>query len=160
MPPTFANPYVNLELKIPSQYSEDFKKYTSRFKSEDGSTKNIDGSPFDRYVDFWWAAIEAGVCEGRVSNIDDSEKFVTGVVLSQDPWRITHLELLAIAHAGSPDVISRPSEVIEIANGYAATGVPILVELLLKKSEPIWDVSKYLRDLVESQQPGAAAASE
>ena len=36
---------------------------------------------------------------------------------------------------------------IEIANGYAATGVPILVELLLKKSEPIWDVSNHLRKL-------------
>jgi hypothetical protein len=160
MPPAIANPYVNLELKIPSQYSEDFKKYTSRFKSEDGSAKDIDRSPFDRYVDFWWAAVGVGVCEGRVSNTDDSEKFVTGVVLSQDPWRITHLELLAIAHNGSPDVISRPGEVIEIANGYAATGVPILVELLLKKSEPIWDVSNYVRKLAASQQPEAAAASE
>lgn len=160
MPATIANPYVNLELKIPSQYLEDVKKYTSRFKSEDGSVKDIDRSPFDRYVDFWWAAIGIGVCEGRASNTQDSEKFVTGVVLSQDPWRVTHLELLAIAHTGSPDVIGRPGEVIEIANGYAATGVPILVEMLLKKSEPIWDVSNFLRKLAESHQPGAAAASE
>ena len=146
-----ANPYVNLELKIPAQYSEDFKKYTSRFKSEDGSVKDIDRSPFDRYVDFWWAAIGVGVSENRLSNTDDSEKFVTGVVLSQDPWRITHLELLAIAFKGTADVIKRPGEVIEIANGYAATGVPILVEMLLKKSEPIWDVSNYLKKLVLSQ---------
>lgn len=158
--PATANPYVNLELKIPNQYSEDFKKYTSRFKSEDGSAKDIDRSPFDRYVDFWWAAIGVGVCEGRVSNTDDSEKFVTGVVLSQDPWRITHLELLAIAHTGSADVIGRPGEVIEIANGYAATGVPILVEMLLKKLEPIWDISNYLKNLAASQQPEAAVASE
>jgi hypothetical protein len=155
-----CNSAADIELKIPSQYSEDFKKYTSRFKSEDGSAKDIDRSPFDRYVDFWWAAIGVGVCEGRVSNTEDSEKFVTGVVLSQDPWRITHLELLAIAHTGSPNVIGRPGEVIEIANGYAATGVPILVEMLLKKSEPIWDVSNYLRKLAASQQPEAAAVSE
>jgi hypothetical protein len=43
--PAVANPYVNLDLKIPSQYSEDFKKYTSRFKSEDGSIKDIDRVP-------------------------------------------------------------------------------------------------------------------
>src|SRR5690348_4936161 len=98
-----ANPYVNLELKIPSQFSEDFKKYTSRFKAEDGSVKDIDRSPFDRYVDFWWAAIAVGVAEGRVSGTEDAEKFVTGVVLSQDPWRITHLELLAIAHTKSTE---------------------------------------------------------
>jgi hypothetical protein len=160
MPASIANPYVNLELKIPNQYSEDFKKYTSRFKSEDGSVKDIDRSPFDRYVDFWWVAIGVGVCEGRISNTGDSEKFVTGVVLTQDPWRITHLELLAIAYTGSPDVIGRPGEVIEIANGYAATGVPILVEILLKKSEPIWDVSNYLRKVMVLQQPESAVVSE
>jgi len=125
MPSAIANPYVNLLLKIPAQYSEDFKKYTSTFKAEDGANKDIDRSPFDRYVDFWWAAIGVGVSEGRMSSTEDAEKFVTGVVLSQDPWRITHLELLAIAHTGSPDVIGKPGEVIEIANGYAATGVDV-----------------------------------
>ena len=98
-----------------------------------------------------------GVCENRITATDDSEKFVTGAVLNGDPWRITHLELLAIAHTGSADVITRPSEVIDIANGYAATGVPILVDILHKKSEPIWDVSKHLKKLVLSQQPDAAS---
>jgi len=120
----------------------------------------IDHSPFDRYVDFWWAAIGVGVSEGRVTKNDDAEKFVTGVVLSQDPWRLTHLELLAIAHTGSSEVIGRPGEVIEIANGYAATGIPILVDILLKKSEPIWDVSNYLQNLAVLQQPDAGANSE
>jgi hypothetical protein len=160
MPAAIANPYVNLLLKIPAQYSEDFKKYTSTFKTEEGAIKDIDRSPFDRYVDFWWAAIGIGVCEGRLSSTEDAEKFVTGVVLSQDPWRITHLELLAIAHTGSPDVVGKPGEVIEIANGYAATGVPILVEMLLKKSEPIWDVSNYLKKLVASQESGAVSPLE
>lgn len=155
-----VNPYVNLELKIPSKYSEDFKKYTSRFKAEDGAPKDIDRSPFDRYVDLWWAAVGVGVSEGRLSSTDESEKFVTGVVLSQDPWRITHMELLAVAHVGNADVIGKPGEVIEIANGYAATGVPILVEILLKKSEPIWDVSNYLKGLAESVQIEAEAISE
>ena len=158
--PAIANPYINSELKIPSQYLEDFKKYTTRFKSEDGSAKDFDRSPFDRYVDFWWAAIGVGVCEGRVDSPENAVKFITGVVLSQDPWRITHLELLAIGHTGSPDVIGRPGEVIEIANGFAATGIPILVEMLLKKSEPIWDVSNYVKKLVESQQPKTGASSE
>ncbi len=157
---TVANPYVNLELKFPSQHSEDLKKYTSRFKGDDGEAKDIDRSPFERYVDFWWAAIGVGVAEGRTSSTDDSDKFVTGVVLSQDPWRITHLELLAVAHTGSTDVLNKPGEIIEIANGYAATGVPIMVELLLKKSEPIWDVTNHLKKLVIAQQPSTIVTSE
>lgn len=159
MPAAVANPYANLELKIPGRYAEDVEKYTSRFRPEDGSPKDIDRTPFDLYVDLWWAAIGAGVAEGRVSAPDDLRKFVTGVVLNQTPWRITHLELLAIAHTGSADVIGRPGEVIEIANGYAATGVPILVDILLKKTEPIWDVSKYLKELAV-QQPSTVAVSQ
>lgn len=146
-----ANPYVNLDLKIPKQYLEDFQKYTSTFKSEEGSSKDIDRSPFNRYVDFWWAAVGVGVCEGRPSSIDRPHTFVTGVVLSQDPCRITHLELLAIAHTGSTDVLGRPGEIIEIANGYAATGIPLLLDKLLPKLEPIWDLSNYLKQVALSQ---------
>lgn len=160
MPAAVANPYANLELKIPARYADDVEKYTSRFRPEDGAPKDIDRSPFDLYVDFWWAALGVGVAEGRVSTPDDLRKFVTGVVLNQTPWRITHLELLAIAHSGTTDVLAKPGEVIEIANGFAATGVPILVEILLKKSEPIWDVSNHLKKLALAQQPGAAAVSE
>ena len=147
MAAAIANPFVNIELKIPSQYFEDFEKYTGRFKDEDGVAKDIDRSPFERYFDFWWTAIAVGVAEGRISNTNHWRKIVTGVVLSQDPWRITHLQLLAIAHTGRAEIITKPGEVIDIANDYAATGVPILVDILLKKSEPIWDVSNYLKKL-------------
>ena len=155
-----ANPYANLELKFPSQYLEDVEKYTGRFRPEDGSPKDIDRSPFDLYVDFWWAAIGVGVAEGRLSTPDNLKKFVTAVVLNQTPWRITHLELLAIGHTGSPDVLKRTGEIIEIANGYAATGTPILVEILLKKSEPIWDVSNHLKKLALARPPDAVEISE
>jgi hypothetical protein len=151
MPTGIANPYVNLDLKIPKQYLEDFQKYTSTFKSEQGTTKDIDRSPFNRYVDFWWAAVGVGVCEGRTSDIDKPHTFVTGAVLNQDPWRIIHLELLAIAHTCSTEVLGRPGEVIEIANGYAATGIPVLVDKLLAKLEPIWDLSNCLKQLALAQ---------
>jgi hypothetical protein len=160
MPAAVANPYANLELKIPARFSDDVEKYTVRFRPEDGSPKDIDRSPFDLYVDFWWAALGVGVAEGRVSTTEDLKKFVTGVVLNQTPWRITHLELLAIAHTGSADVVGKPGEVIEIANGYAATGAPILVEILLKNSKPIWDVSNHLKKLARAQQPDTVAVSE
>lgn len=160
MPAAVANPYANIELKIPSQYSEDFRKYTSRGKTEEGVNKDIDRSPFALYVDLWWTSICVGISLGRLSDTDNSEKFVTGVVLNQDPWRITHLELLAIAHTGSTNVIGKPSDVIGIANGFAATGVPILVEILLKKSEPIWDVSNYLKKLAVGQLTETLAISE
>jgi hypothetical protein len=151
MPAGIANPYVNLDLKIPRQYLEDVQKYSGTFRSEEGTPKDIDRSPFSRYVDFWWAAIGIGVSEGRTSAIEKPHTFVTGAVLNQDIWRITHLELLAIAYTGSTDVLGRPGEVMEIANGYAATGIPLLVDQLLPKLEPIWDLSNFLKKVAISQ---------
>jgi|SRR5271157_1736054 len=160
MPAGTANPYVNLDLKIAREHYEDVQKYTSTFKAEGGAPKDVDRSPFNRYVDFWWAAIGVGVCEGHTTPIDKPHTFVTGAVLNQDPWRITHLELLAIAHTRSTDVLNRPGEVIEIANGYAATGTPLLVEKLLPKLEPIWDLSKYLKELAQAKGPSSGMGLE
>lgn len=141
-----ANPYANLELRIPKRYLEEFQMYTMTMRGADGSAKDIDRSPFDRYVDLWWAAIGIGVREGRLSEVNEAHKFVTGVVLNQEPWRIIHLELLAIGHSGSTEVLKQPGRVIDIANGFAATGIPLLVDELVRKLEPIWDISNYLRD--------------
>ena len=52
MPAGAANPYVNLDLKIPKEHLEDVQKYTSTFTGEGGAPKDVDPSPFNRYVDF------------------------------------------------------------------------------------------------------------
>ena len=142
-----ANPYANLELKIPKRYLEHFQTYTMTSRTDEGEAKDVDRAPFDRYVDFWWAAIGVGVREGRYGDLHDPHKFVTGVVFNQEPWRIIQLDLLAIGTTGSTDILKTPGQVIEIANKYAATGIPLLVEELLRKPNPIWDVSKYLKSL-------------
>jgi len=141
-----ANPYANLYLKIPKRYLEAFQTYTMTTRTEEGKPKDVDRAPFDRYVDLWWASIGVGVQEGRTSELADPHNFVTGVVLNQEPWRIIQLELLAIGQTGATDILKQPGQVIDIANRYAATGIPILVEELVRKLEPIWDVSNYLRD--------------
>jgi len=141
-----ANPYVNTELKMPREHLESVQTYTMTFKGESGAAKDIDRSPFGRYVDLWWAAIGVGVGEGRMTAVDRPHKFVTGAVFNEDPWRIVHLELLAIAETGGSEVLKSPGDVIEIANAYAATGIPLLIEELLRKTEPIWDVSNFLQE--------------
>ena len=127
--------------------------YTRTMRTEEGAAKDVDRAPFDRYVDFWWAAIGVGVREGRMTELEDAHKFVTGVVLNQEPWRIIQLELLAIGQTGSTDVLKQPGQVIDIANRHAATGIPLLVEELVRKLEPIWDVSNYLRNQCVEDQP-------
>jgi hypothetical protein len=154
---TIANPYANLELRIPEHEWDAVKRYTTTFRPEDGSTADIDRSPFARYVDLWWIALCLGVREGRKSVPAKWHTFVTGVVLNQEPWRIRHLELIALADEG-PSVLDEPGKVIAIANGYAATGIPVLIDAMTGQTEPIWAVTSFLRSTVEGDGEGSGAS--
>lgn len=144
-----ANPYVNLPLRIPEHEWDAVRRFTTTFRPEDGSETDIDRSPFDRYVDLWWTAVCLGKREGRLSTPPKWHDFVTGVVLSQDPWRIRQLELIAIAQKG-PAVLDEPGKVITIANEYAATGIITLIDAMTGQTEPIWALTSLLRSAVES----------
>src|SRR3954447_14164262 len=114
-----ANPYANLDLRIPEHEWDSVRRFTGTFRPEDGSAADPNRSPFTRYVDLWWAALCLGVREGRRTTPDKWHAFVTGVVFNQEPWRIRFLELIALAEAGPP-VLEQPGEVISMANEYAA----------------------------------------
>jgi hypothetical protein len=154
---TVANPYANLELRIPEVEWEAVRRYTTTFRPEDGSAAEIDRSPFARYVDLWWAAVCLGVREGRKSVPAKWHTFVTGVVLNQDPWRIRYLELIALSEEGPP-VLDEPGRIITIANEYAATGIPLLIDAMTGQTEPIWAITGFLRGSVEGVAHGLGAA--
>lgn len=149
---TIANPYANLELRIPKREWEGFRRFTMTFRAEDGSKAEIDQSPFNRYVDLWWAALCMGVREGRATRAPEWHTFVTGVVLNQEPWRIRQLELIALAEAGDAAVLQDPGRVIAIANEHAATGIPILLDAMVGQVDPIWAATGVFRRQVEDVQ--------
>lgn len=146
-----ANPYSNLNLRIPRQDWEAVRRFTTTFRADDGTKADVDKSPFSRYVDIWWASLCVGVREGRRTRSDEWHDFITGVVLNQDPWRIRQLELIAITESGSPDILQESGRVIAIANEYAATGLPILLDAMTGQVDPIWALTATLRGAVESQ---------
>jgi hypothetical protein len=146
-----ANPYANLQLRIPEHEWGAVRRFTATFRPEDGSNPNIDRSPFDRYVDLWWAALIVGVREGRMSKLSEWHDFTPAVVFNQDPWRIRQLELLALAEAGNADVLDDPGKVISIANEYAATGIGILINEMTGQTEPIWAVTSLFRSTAEQE---------
>jgi hypothetical protein len=152
-----ANPYSNLDLRIPEHEWDSVRRFTSTFRSEDGSAPDPDRSPFTRYVDLWWAALCLGVREGRTTTPEKWHPFVTGVVFNQDPWRIRFLELVALGAKG-PQVLEQPGDVITVANGLAATGIPLLVDVMTGQTEPIWAVTGMFRSTLEQLLDGSAAA--
>jgi hypothetical protein len=146
---TIANPYANADLRIPKREWEGVRRFTMTFRSEDASKADVDRTPFNRYVDLWWAALCVGLREGRATHGAEWHNFNIGVVLNQDPWRIRHLELIALAETGDPAVLEDPGRVIGIANEYAATGIPILLDVMTGQVDPIWAVTGTFRRLVE-----------
>ena len=147
-----ANPYANLSLRIPEHEWEAVRKFTTTFKPDDGSKSDIDRSPFDRYVDLWWAALVVGVRAGFRTKIDAGSwhDFSPAVVFNQDPWRIRHLELLAIGETAGTNILEEPGQVILIANEYAATGIGLLIDRMTGQMEPIWAVTALFREMAEA----------
>lgn len=144
-----ANPFANIELKIPKALQEDANRFAGMRRNEAGETRDIDKVPFRRIVDLWWAALCLGVQEGRQTEAD-GHKFNTGVVFNDDPWRIRHLQALAIGISGDPGILKDPGKIIAMANGFVATGVPILCEHMANPSkQPIWLATELLIDRIE-----------
>lgn len=125
-----VNRYANQDLFISQEVSDRIGDFVSR--------SDKDAKPFARQVDAWWLAIGIGVKIGRRTPLpppDKTVKFNDGGILSTDPWRITHLEALALAEEGE-EVIDSPGQVIRIASEYANTGFEWLIDKMLGEAEP------------------------
>ena len=125
-----VNNYANQDLYIAAPFHERLREFVSRAEQ--------DSLTFSRQVDGWWAAIAIGVRRGQRAPLPPPPglvKFNDGGILSSDPWRITHLELLALSEGG-PDMLLRPNEVIRMASEYAHTGFPELLEMIVGQPEP------------------------
>jgi len=140
---------------VPRAEWDSVRRFTSTFREEGGPEPDIDKTPFDRYVDLWWAGLCIGVQLGHRTTPTEWHRFIDGVVLTSDPWRITHLELLAVALEG-PEIIRQPSKIVTMANEYAATGIRVLVEAMVGRSDPIWAVTSFFKTHVTQFPQGDA----
>lgn len=126
-----ANRYQAQDLFIDSTYHEKITDFVSR-----GDKDGKESKPFSRQVDVWWLALGLGVHMGHRTPLGEKRtKFNDAGILSSDPWRITHLELLALAE-DDETVLESPATVIRIATEFANTGFPWLIEQLLGQAEP------------------------
>ena len=134
----------NQHLRIPVAHLELVRQFTMTGQPErEGNRDNI---PFNRYIDIWWLALCIGVQEGRRTELEtnDWHQFIrAGEVLPSNPWRVFQLQLLAVGATNSTEILSNPAELIRLANEYAATGLPIVLDELLGSAVPIWAVTEY-----------------
>ena len=142
----------NQGLRIPVEHLENVRRFTMTGQPESG--KNRDDIPFERYVDLWWLALCVGIQEDRRTYVQPNRwhQFVrAGEVLPSTPWRLFQLQLMAIGKTGSTEILSKPGELIGMANEYAATGLPLLLNEALGSQVPIWAMTSFFEKLVPSE---------
>lgn len=126
------NPFANLSIHVPNAHRDDLNRYSMTFATADGRRKDPEEAPFNRYVDFWLLATAIGAARGHFIPVDPADRhdFITGGVFQRDLAAIEFLLLLAIAHADDPYIVGSPRKVVDIAEGYAAGGIPLVKEMM------------------------------
>ena len=57
---------------------------------------------------------------------------------------------MAVGKTGSTEILSKPGELIGMANEYAATGLPLLLNEVLGSQVPIWAMTSFFEKRVLS----------
>ena len=152
MPDKYYNPFASIDVEVPIQYHEFCQRYSQT--SQSGGTTRSDTSPFQRMVDLWFFSICMAVRNKQ--NPQDVSQFQTvkitpGSIFSSDPWRIHALMLIATASTDGIDITSEPRRMMQMANGLACAGFPIVEEMIKDgEADPIWNLSDSLHRILSS----------
>jgi len=87
-----TNPFQNLELRIPEAYRDEVDRFCQT-QPGGGTRPPPDDSPFERQIDIWFLAVCIGARKGKRTQLIRPHRFITGELLSRDPYRIESLEL-------------------------------------------------------------------
>jgi len=146
-----TNPFQNLELRIPEAYRDEVDRFCQT-QPGGGTRPPPDDSPFERQIDIWFLAVCIGARKGKRTQVIKPHRFITGELLSRDPYRIESLELLAVSYTDDPWILEKSSEIIDLANELAATGLAEIIDMLKGGSaKPIWNLTDSLVDLMPAR---------
>lgn len=144
----YHNPFAGLDLVAPVEQRDVYHRYC-----QTGGRAVIDQSPFPRMVDFWFAGLSLAarrcLTPADLSG-QPTFKFIEGSIFDRDSWRVQAVMLTAIAVADCVEIVGEPRRMMAIANGLAAEGVPLVVEMLQKgDQDAIWNLSEALGHDIE-----------
>lgn len=145
----YHNPFAGMDLIVPIEQVELYDRYC-----QTSGRAVIDHTPFPRKIDLWFAGLSLAARK-EIKPIDLSKaktsKFHEGSVLDSDNWRVQVVMLVAIAIEGGVEIVGEPRKMIAIANGLAAAGVPLVVEMLRDgDQDPIWNLSEAIGTMLNS----------
>ena len=142
----YRNPFAGMDLTAPVNQRNSYDRYC-----QTGGRASVDKSPFPRMIDFWFTGLTIAARQNlQPTDLSKQKtfKFHEGSVLDSDSGRVQMVMLVAIAVAGSVEIVGEPRRMITIANGLAAAGVPHLEEMLKGDDDPIWNLSTALDEIL------------
>ena len=145
----YFNPFQNLEINVPVEFHETFKRYCRQEKNV-----GIDQSPFPRTVDLWFLSVciaaRLDLPASPAGTKDKTRKIIVrGSIFGSDPWRIHILMLIAIGKTGDVKIVSEPGKIMALANSLAVAGLPKVIGMLKDgHAEPIWNLSDAIGEIL------------
>ncbi len=137
-----ANPFSSADIEIAKLYRE---------KMDDLQSQSDKRKPFPRMIDVWWAGLCIGLREGQRRPLEgDTVKFATGVIFDSDPWRIAHLQLIALADGGANSIADDgwAGRAITTASEFANFGLGWLFEVVAGAPNPTLAVYRRLDEVL------------
>lgn len=146
----YFNPFQAIDINVPIEFHEAFTRYCQR-----SANAIIDQSPFPRMVDLWFLSVCVAARLG-LEPVDigkyETRKIIDGSIFGSDPWRIHVLMLIAIGKTGDVDIVSKPGDMMKLANGLAVAGLPKVIEMLKDGGDvPIWNLSESIDEILSKR---------
>ena len=149
----YDNPFRNMIIISPITQQNDYDHYCQAGQQR----AKADMSPFPRKVDLWFAGLTLAARK-NLKPIDLTKKkkkeivsIISGDIFNTDGWQAQAIMLIAIVVKGNLEVVLNPREMMDIANGLAAAGVPHIVKMLNEGPRtPIWNLSDAFEKLLQS----------
>ncbi len=147
----YYNPFQGIDISVPNEIHEVYQRYCQTHSK--GGRVSIDQKPFPRMVDLWFLSIciaaRLDLKPGDLSKRKRTTKIIEGYILGNDPWRVHALMLIAIGKSGDTEIVTKPREMMALANGLAVAGLPKVVDMLQDgDAEPIWNLSDALDGII------------
>lgn len=146
----YHNPFAGIDLIAPVEQRDVYDRYC-----QTTGRAVIDQTPFPRMVDFWFAGLVLAARKG-LPPVDLSKyetfKFIEGSIFDRDSWRVQTVMLIAIASEDKVEIVGEPRRMMAIANGLAAAGIPLVVDMLQDgDQDPIWNLSEAVETILQKK---------
>ena len=139
------NIFAQYQIEMPKIYQEKIKTYVST----GGNAESRENSPFDRQIDFWYMSLCLAF-KKDLTPIKESDTYnaITAEILSRNSFRITQMQMIALAITNDQSILLEPKKMLDVCCGLANAGIPMLLNILADtEATPLWNMYYELEEL-------------